>query len=162
VPADHIADFTTHTWTICIRHQVLLATYCKASHSSTHLFFSCFSLYFLDVYYILFCDISLSFLIYSGFCPPPTNFAALGKRVVCIVIKRTMRIEIALLRKITCLQQRQTIIGPRYEQRYLSNTRLQFYCCINLLGWLWGSALEAVGRIFDFYLPIANPLLSAV
>jgi hypothetical protein len=57
----HTVDFATHTSTICIKYQVLLAAYYKAVKSNTHLFFP-----FLDTYYITFCAISL-FFIHSVF-----------------------------------------------------------------------------------------------
>jgi hypothetical protein len=60
----HTVDFATHTSTISIKYQVLLAAYYKAVKSNTHLFFP-----FLDTYYILFCAISLSFL-FINFFPP--------------------------------------------------------------------------------------------
>jgi hypothetical protein len=66
----HTVDFATHTSPICIKYQVLLAAYYKPVKANTFMLSTCFLFLFLDMYYIIFYAISLSFFIHSVFFRP--------------------------------------------------------------------------------------------
>jgi hypothetical protein len=82
----HIFDFNTHTSTICIRYQVLLAAYYKAGKANTHLFIHSFFLFLLlDTYsYSLLCYFSFSFI--HSVLPPP-KFCHPRRPPICLVVK---------------------------------------------------------------------------
>jgi hypothetical protein len=73
----------THTSTICIPYKALLSAYYKAEN-----IYYLFLFLVLDTYYIPFYAISLSLFI-QFFAPLP-NFATLGYRLVCLVVKVTV------------------------------------------------------------------------
>lgn len=74
VPTGHNTGFPTHKATFCIRHHLLLAAYYKTANPHTNLLFpSVFSLQ--DIPLFMFNIL------------PPTTFADLCDRLVCLVLK---------------------------------------------------------------------------